>query len=81
MQAAKFSQDRYYTNTHYARVGGLPPQELKALELEFLARIFYTLWADPEVIGAWTNHSPQRGCFAAFIVFFSFLVLVCFSSL
>jgi hypothetical protein len=51
MQAAKFSQDRYYTNTHYAKVGGLPAQELKALELEFLARIFYTLWADTDIIG------------------------------
>lgn len=54
-QAAKFSQDRYYTNTHYARVGGLPSRELKALELEFLARIHYTLWADVEVIGVYES--------------------------
>eukprot|EP01134_Creolimax_fragrantissima_P002509 CFRG2509T1 len=57
--AAKFSQDRYFTNTHYARVGGLPGRELKALELEFLARITYTLWADSQLIEAYWQQLLQ----------------------
>ncbi|KNC73547.1 hypothetical protein, variant, partial [Sphaeroforma arctica JP610] len=57
--AAKFSQDRYFTNTHYARVGGLPGRELKALELEFLARITYALWADSHLLEAYWQQLLQ----------------------
>ncbi|ORX63072.1 cyclin-domain-containing protein [Hesseltinella vesiculosa] len=36
MVSSKFFSDVYYTNTRYAKVGGLPVKELNALELEFL---------------------------------------------
>ncbi|KAI8070749.1 cyclin-domain-containing protein [Gongronella butleri] len=36
MVASKFFSDIFYTNTRYAKVGGLPVQELNRLEIEFL---------------------------------------------
>ncbi|KAI9316785.1 cyclin-domain-containing protein [Dichotomocladium elegans] len=36
MIASKFFSDIFFTNTRYAKVGGLPVAELNALELEFL---------------------------------------------
>eukprot|EP01137_Pigoraptor_chileana_P014739 Opistho-2@69757 len=46
MLAAKYSQDKYYTNKHYAKVGGLPVQELNMLEIEFLRMIDFDLHAN-----------------------------------
>ncbi|CDW96670.1 hypothetical protein [Sporisorium scitamineum] len=34
--ASKFFSDVFYTNSRYAKVGGLPPHELNQLELQFL---------------------------------------------
>ncbi|KAL0086235.1 cyclin-domain-containing protein [Phycomyces blakesleeanus] len=36
MVSSKFFSDVFYTNTRYAKVGGLPASELNILELEFL---------------------------------------------
>ncbi|KAI8085687.1 cyclin PHO80-like protein, partial [Thamnidium elegans] len=36
MVASKFFSDVFYTNTRYAKVGGLPVSELNSLEVEFL---------------------------------------------
>ncbi|CDS11602.1 hypothetical protein LRAMOSA03865 [Lichtheimia ramosa] len=36
MVSSKYFSDVYFTNTRYAKVGGLPVAELNALELEFL---------------------------------------------
>ncbi|KAI8879726.1 hypothetical protein K501DRAFT_192961 [Backusella circina FSU 941] len=36
MVASKFFSDVFYTNTRYAKVGGLPVSELNSLEIEFL---------------------------------------------
>ncbi|EGF83242.1 hypothetical protein BATDEDRAFT_21775 [Batrachochytrium dendrobatidis JAM81] len=36
MVAVKFLSDVFYTNSHIAKVGGLPVQELNRLEIEFL---------------------------------------------
>jgi len=36
MIAAKFYSDIFFTNSHYAKVGGLPVLELNQLEIEFL---------------------------------------------
>ncbi|TPX59945.1 hypothetical protein PhCBS80983_g02123 [Powellomyces hirtus] len=36
MVAVKFHSDVFFTNLHYARVGGLPVHELNELEMEFL---------------------------------------------
>ena len=36
MEAAKFLDDFYFSNKHWAEVGGISTQEINALELEFL---------------------------------------------
>jgi len=41
--AAKFVDDRYFTNKHYAKVGGIPLRDLNALELSMLALLRYRL--------------------------------------
>ncbi|KAG2223924.1 hypothetical protein INT45_009376 [Circinella minor] len=43
MVASKFFSDIFFTNTRYAKVGGLPVAELNALELEFLHLNDYNL--------------------------------------
>ena len=39
MLAAKFFDDQYYNNAYYAKVGGVPREEMNALEIEFLFAI------------------------------------------
>jgi hypothetical protein len=43
MTAAKFFEDEYYSNSHWAEIGGLSLSELNDLELEFLFRIAFNL--------------------------------------
>ncbi|KAJ3159376.1 hypothetical protein HDU86_001694 [Geranomyces michiganensis] len=43
MVAVKFHSDVFFTNLHYARVGGLPVHELNELEMEFLLSIGFDL--------------------------------------
>ena len=45
--AAKFLDDHYYSNDHYAKIAGLPLAELNALELDFLFRISFDLRVNP----------------------------------
>ncbi|KAI9007446.1 cyclin-domain-containing protein, partial [Phycomyces nitens] len=44
MVSSKFFSDVFYTNTRYAKVGGLPVAELNSLELEFLHLNHYSLF-------------------------------------
>lgn len=66
--ATKFSQDRYYTNGHFARVGGLPLSELNALELEFLHcvgfRLFATVGTLEEYYRCLMAHCTRNGLFS-----------------
>jgi len=43
MLAAKFLDDSYYSNKHWAEVGGMTTAELNGLELEFLFRLGFSL--------------------------------------
>jgi hypothetical protein len=45
--AAKYHDDTFYTNKHYARVAGVKPQELSTLEEQFLLMIGWRLYVDP----------------------------------
>ncbi|KAJ3352490.1 hypothetical protein GGF32_003661 [Allomyces javanicus] len=45
--ATKFWSDVFYTNAHYAKVGGVPTAELNRLEMEFLFRAGFELAIDP----------------------------------
>nr|XP_051435199.1 cyclin-domain-containing protein [Gilbertella persicaria]KAI8080142.1 cyclin-domain-containing protein [Gilbertella persicaria] len=46
MISSKLYSDVFFTNTRYAKVGGLPVTELNALELEFLRMNNYNLFVD-----------------------------------
>lgn len=46
--AAKTYDDNFYTNTHYAKVGGIPVEELNYLELDFLFNINFSLYVSCE---------------------------------
>jgi len=48
MLAAKYFDDVWYSNLHYAKVGGLRVQELNALESRFLAMVNWRLYVSPE---------------------------------
>ena len=41
--SSKFCDDRFKTNSYYARVGGVPVKELNVLEVELLQRLDYRL--------------------------------------
>lgn len=46
--AAKYMEDRVYTNSYYARVGGIPTlEEMNHLEAEFLHVLHFDLSLDP----------------------------------
>lgn len=47
MLAAKFFDDHYYNNTYYAKIGGVPRNEMNLLELEFLFLVNFSLYLDP----------------------------------
>lgn len=44
MLAAKFFDDHYLDNQHYAAVGGVPQGEMNTLELEFLFLLEFSLF-------------------------------------
>lgn len=49
MLAAKFTDDHYYTNGFYAKVGGLSVRELNALELLMLKQLDFRLFVSAEL--------------------------------
>jgi hypothetical protein len=44
MVAAKFTDDFFYKNEYYAKVGGISKIEMNALELELLKSLNYNLY-------------------------------------
>ena len=44
MLAAKFFDDQYFNNAYYAKVGGVPTNEMNTLEVEFLFMSNFTLY-------------------------------------
>jgi len=46
--AAKFHDDRFFSNAHYAKVGGLSARELSGLEKRFLYYVNWKLHVQPE---------------------------------
>jgi hypothetical protein len=55
MTAAKFLDDFYYSNKHWAEVGGIPNKELNYLETEFLFRLSFSLYITREEYDAYTS--------------------------
>mmetsp|Transcript_38808 Transcript_38808/g.121673 ORF Transcript_38808/g.121673 Transcript_38808/m.121673 type:complete len:289 (-) Transcript_38808:404-1270(-) len=72
--AAKFFDDQYFNNAHYAKVGGLPLAEMNALEVEFCFRINFRLHVTDDVYEKYhselANHSkfcrPCKPCIPSF---------------
>jgi len=66
MLAAKFFDDQYYDNTYYAKVGGVPAQEMNSLEVEFLFMANFTLFVTTETYSQYyyelRNHSTSGTC-------------------
>lgn len=64
MLAAKFFDDQYYNNAYYAKVGGVPREEMNALEIEFLFAIRFSLRVDPKTFNKYqselTNHAVKQ---------------------
>ena len=54
--ASKFFSDVFYTNSRYAKVGGLPLAELNALELQFLLLNGFDLLVPPEELQRYADH-------------------------
>lgn len=48
MLACKFFDDHYYHNAYYAKVGGVPLEEMNSLEVEFLFMTNFSLYVETE---------------------------------
>ncbi|KJE88956.1 cyclin [Capsaspora owczarzaki ATCC 30864] len=64
--ASKFCQDKYYTNRHFSKVGGLPLNELNMLELEFLTHLDFDLntsldWLEKYYVQLRTHFQRKHG--------------------
>jgi len=56
MAAAKFWDDIFYSNAHYAKVAGVRTAEMCALERQFLLRVGWRLTVTPEDYRLWRRH-------------------------
>ena len=59
--AAKGLSDSFWTNTLYARVGGVSVRELALLELEFLRKLDWRIVPKPEVLVDYYKGLVDRG--------------------
>ena len=48
MIASKYSEDHYFSNKHYSKVGGISQEDIDMLEKEFLRTIDYNLFVSQE---------------------------------
>jgi hypothetical protein len=64
--AAKGLSDSFWTNSLYARVGGVSVRELALLELEFLRRLDWRIVPKPEVLVDYYKGLVERG--AGFVI-------------
>jgi hypothetical protein len=66
MLGAKFFDDKYFNNASYAKVGGVPVDELNSLEVEFLKLINFSLYFDPDTFRQFymelCNHAARGTC-------------------
>jgi len=66
--AAKFLDDRQYSNVHYAKVGGICTKELNMLELEMLRQLDFSLFVQPQLLNQYLMYlfeSPKAMSFRA----------------
>jgi len=56
MLAVKFFDDVYYSNSYYAKVGGVKTREVNALEAQFLQLIEWRMYVSPQEYDQYRNH-------------------------
>lgn len=68
MTAAKFFDDIYYEVPYYAKVGGLRPAELAALELEFLLLVDFELMVSCKTYDLYTAELTHTSALQPFLL-------------
>ena len=66
--ASKYLQDRTHRNTVWAKICGLPLQEINVIERRFLNLINFTLFINQEEYINWTQNVEERDFFMQFIL-------------
>ena len=54
--AIKYTEDKYFLNSYYAKVGGVSLEDFNKLESEFIKAIEYFLYIDDEVFGKYVMY-------------------------
>jgi hypothetical protein len=49
--AIKYSEDTFYSNEYYAKVGGIQTNELNKMELEFLEKLDFKVYVSDKEFG------------------------------
>lgn len=66
MLAAKFFDDQYFNNAYYAKVGGVPCNEINSLEVEFLFMTNFSLFVGTDTYRQYytelCNHAQNGSC-------------------
>lgn len=66
MLAAKFFDDQYFNNAYYAKVGGVPCNEMNILEVEFLFMTNFSLFVTTDTYKQYytelCNHARNTAC-------------------
>ena len=62
--AAKFFDDQYFNNAYYARIGGVPCEEMNSLELEFLFLTNFSLHVSTDAYAKYYNELANHYVFA-----------------
>lgn len=55
MVASKFTEDFYFSNTHFARVGGISEEIMNELERELLSALDYQLFVTTDEIATYVD--------------------------
>jgi len=60
MLASKYSNDFFYNNSYYAKVGGVPVKELNSLEIEFLYLLNFNLYVSTDVFDRYQSELSRH---------------------
>jgi hypothetical protein len=54
--AIKYNEDDYYSNTFYAKVGGISLKEINVLELDFIVLIQHNLFVKRDIYNKYREY-------------------------
>ena len=52
----KYNEDHFFSNSFYAKVGGVTKKEIEKLEYEFLSLIDFSLYVDDIIFNKYNNY-------------------------